>query len=331
MNYLLPQTTIDLFRCFEESTDEWITQAGQQVQGVLSLTLADSLKPLLHQSGWFCRLGETTSLSVPCGDDFTEEDLDYDPVKQRYFYTCPETLLKIAVDVSDVSIWSLDCQRLLANLADLLDVPDRERVGLSAPLAGGHLWRIGNTRLADGFYYPVWFCRGAQSQLTTLDATLRQLSNRDRGLILTAHQMFPSHYRLPPGFYSLPVARALFTHGSKTAINRDRLYQAIVQPGHHQDDSPVHYDRQRQTLIIAGKEPWCIQGDNQAAAIDYVYQRSQAGVWEVKVSDILLAVKIATHKPDTWSVKRLPELFKGNEWTVYLTSTRRGYYGFNLT
>ena len=30
-----------------------------------------------------------------------------------------------------------------------------------------------------------------------------------------------------------------------------------------------------------------------------MYQRSQAGVWEVKVSDILLAVKIATHKPDT--------------------------------
>ncbi|WP_067521664.1 hypothetical protein [Endozoicomonas ascidiicola] len=331
MNYLMPQTTVDLFRCFEESAEEWVTQAGHQVQGILSLTLNASLKSLVGSSGWFHRVGETTSVSVPFGEDFSEEDLHYDPAKRHYFYTCPETLFKIAVDESDVAILSLDCDRLLSSLADLLDIPNRERDELNSPKADGHLWRLGSARLSDGFHYPIWFCRGAQSHLTTLDGTLRQLSNRDRGLILTAHQTFPMHYRLPAGFYCLSIAQALHTYGNGSTINRKRLYQAVVHPGQNQKDSPVFYDNISKELVIAGKEPWLLQGENQPAAVEYLYKQALAGHWEVKASDILLAVKRANHKPQTWTVKRLPELFNGKGWEHYLTSTRRGYYGFNLT
>ena len=325
-----PNTAIDLFRCFERSFERCMTQAGKSIEGVMALDMLPTLQAMIPAQTWLKKTGLSASVSVPCFDEVSDEPLHYDPAKKHYYYTSPETLFKVAVNPEEAAIWSLDTTRLFSLLADLLDIPDRAREKPSHSEAGGRLWLIGDARLARGFSYPIWLCRTARSGLTAIDACLRQKQGKERGLILTCEQSFPGHYELPTGFYSLPLNKAVPLCSEQTVLDKDRLYQAIINPGQTEEAKPVRYDPVAQRLTIAGKEPWEIKGDNQAAAVLYLYQRSQAGCWEVKASEILDAVKRTTRQPESWGIKRLAELFDHERWKTYIDNTRRGYYGFNL-
>lgn len=330
MMSLSPNTTLDLFRCFERSFEQCRTQSGTSIEGVMALDLLPTLRAVVSERLWFKKTGLSAFVSVPCFDDISDEPLHYDPVRKHYNYTSPETLFKVAVDPEEATIWSLDNARLFNLLRDLLEIPDRARQ-TSHPEAGGRLWLLGVARLGGGFSYPIWLCRKARSGLTAIDACLRQKQGKERGLILTCEQVFPGHYNLPTGFYSLPIKETVPLFSEKTVLDKERLYQAIVNPGQNEEAKPVRYDHFAQILSIAGKKQWEIKGEVQAAVVEYLYQRSQAGCWEVKAGEILKAVKQKTQQPESWSVKTLANIFKGNTlWTQYISNPRRGIYSFNF-
>ena len=76
-----------------------------------------------------------------------------------YCYRCPETFRMKQVGADAVAVFDVKANRLLNELAALLNIPQVLRAGIQRPRIERTLWKLGDARIGP-VLTPVWLARG---------------------------------------------------------------------------------------------------------------------------------------------------------------------------
>jgi hypothetical protein len=266
-----------------------------------------------------------------------EADFDYEPVRVEieedddpYWVRSrgPNTLRWQRVPVADTEVRQVAEQPFLHAIADLLDIPQVQRAGITAPVIPGVLWALGTARLGDGLHRQVWLVRKLDRYLPEVIAQLE--SRGSSGLLLSTGKGHSDYIRLPNGIVLCSVSDAIVSHLEETRLDTDWLYRRMLGVAETKvgSDFPVEYDPYRKVLIIRGKTPWVIKGEKHAKAVKYMYEQARKERWELPAKEILAA---ARDKGQEGGSERMSSLFGANiEWEDYIIRVRRGVYSFNV-
>ena len=159
---LSPNIALDLFACFDRSLSLVSCEGGSHQRGITTAMLRRQFPSLMHGvQDWFLQAGLVDSWEVPCDDELVDVNLERHPDNCQLFrYRHPEHGGWLTLPEIDAAVWQLKADRLLHGLADSLSIPMQDRQGIENPVLPDLLWRLGTARLAEGFFYPVWCCRG---------------------------------------------------------------------------------------------------------------------------------------------------------------------------
>lgn len=92
---------------------------------------------------------------MPHGDERTQVDLQETDDPNFYRYRCPETFRMKQVAADAVAVFDVNTNRLLNELADLLNIAQVLRAGIQRPRVERTLWKLGDARIGPALT-PVW-------------------------------------------------------------------------------------------------------------------------------------------------------------------------------
>ncbi|MEW7978536.1 MAG: hypothetical protein AB2813_01650 [Candidatus Sedimenticola endophacoides] len=331
MKALPPQTSLDLIHLFDTSSQPIFGNEGQRLLGIPAWEL-DKKYPDLSQSplsDWLTTSGYAGVIEVDFDDEQVHVEIEEDNDPGLVGYRDPNTLQWKTVPLQDTVVRQVAEQSFLHSIADLLDIPQAQRNGISHPEIPGTLWLLGNARLGDGMHNQIWLVRNLESSLPEIVAALD--AKGSTGLLLCTSKKHSDYINLPSGIALCSLADTVVQHLDDTCLDKDWLYRQILgtPDSSKKADFPIEFDRYSKTLVIRGKAPWVLKGDKQAKAVEYMYQQALKGRWELSPKEILAA---AHGKGHTGGAKRLSSLFSSNvEWVDYIANPRRGIYSFNLS
>lgn len=328
MQTLQRASTIGLIQGFEASSNV-LPGDGGPIAGIPRWALLDSMGRAFieHCASWLNLVGYARVYPSFYEDEATLVELipDSDPLSKQY--CCLQTLGWKRVSIEDTAVYQVDTQRFLQSLADLLEIPDRQRTFHESCIPNV-LWKLGPVQLNTGFYIPLYIVRELNVHLVEI---MNYLEDRcSPGIVLSTGKMIPDKIGWPPGIVVRHLVEALVDYEETTRLDKAWLTslvtgQVIQSTTKH---LPVHYDPVRQVLSIMGKPDWPIKGRRQSLAIAYMFNQATKGRWELQAKEILEA----TRQPgQVGGVKHLQSLFSLSEdWERYITRSRRGIYRFKL-
>lgn len=132
---------LDLIDLFEQSGQPIANGDGQRLYGVPGWSLRR--KTALSDSDlatWTERVGYAACYPAPCGDEPIWVDIEEDDDPEQYRYRCPETFRTKYIAAETVAVRAVTAQKFLNYLADLLDIPQALRRGITAAAIDGSLW-----------------------------------------------------------------------------------------------------------------------------------------------------------------------------------------------
>ncbi len=323
---------LELIDLFERSSHAIVDGAGQWLHGVPNRDLA-------HRGGlterelaaWTERIGYAGCYPATRGDERVPVEIEEDDDLGRYRYRCPETFRTKYVAADSVAVYAVSETKFLNFLADLLEIPQAHRRGITAPAIDGVLWNLGKMRIGN-VHMDVWLARGLSSCIEQVFSHFQAASLPDQGLIFTTGQSLPGIVPPPRSCRVIPIASVLLGYTVKPTFDIDLIHRLLVAPaGCHEERSlPVRFDPFTNTLTIATKsdKPWTIRGPKQVTVVKYLVEQFEKGRHRVSAGDILVA---AHGSMEAAKGKRVPGIFSGNTiWEDYIAGDGNGHYGFNL-
>ena len=125
------RSLLDLLVLFEQSDSPIPDVDGNRLYGVPGWTVAATTSLDQRElTDWFDRVGYSGSYSVPLGDERTHVDLQETNDPNFYCYRCPETFRMKQVGADAVAVFDVKTNRLLNELADLLNIAQVLRAGI---------------------------------------------------------------------------------------------------------------------------------------------------------------------------------------------------------
>ncbi len=330
MRALQPLTSLDLINLFEESAQPIIGNDGQRLCGIpareLNRRYPDFSKPPLD--GWVTSTGYAGVIEADFADEPVQVEVEEDDDPDWVRFRDPNTLRWRRVPVADTEVRQVAEQPFLHAIADLLDIPQAQRGGITSPVIPGVLWVLGAARLGDGLHRQTWLVRKLDRYLPEVVTQLESRSSS--GLLLSTGQGHSEFIRLPEGIVLCSLRDAVVPHLEETRLDVDWLYRRMLGVPETTADSdfPIEYDPYRKVLVIRGKQPWVIKGPKHAKAVEHMYEQARKGRWELPAKEILTA---ARDQGQEGGSERMSSLFGANiEWEDYIIRVRRGFYAFNL-
>jgi len=324
---LQTQSLLDLIDLFEQSGQPIANGDGQPLRGVpgWSVRGRTSLTPKLLEQWTEC-VGYAGCYPAPLGDEYTLVDIKEDPDPSLYRYRCPETFRVKHIPADTVVVRAVNATKFLNYLADLLDVPQALRGGITAAAIDGVLWRLGKTRVGH-VHLDVWLIRGLATRTDDVFRHFEQATQPDMGIIFTLGPALPTAVRPPRNYRVIPFSHVLAGHISNPRIDTDLLHRLMLAaPGVAIEHSPaVRFDEFTSTLYITTRsiEPWKVSGPKQAAVVKYLAEQFAKGRQRVTAGDILVE---AHGSREAARGKRVPSIFSGNsQWLDYIEHDDAGY------
>lgn len=323
---------LELLDLFERSSHAIADGTGQRLHGVPGWDLPH--RPALSDrdlAQWTERIGYAGCYPATRSDERVPVEIEEDDDLGRYRYRCPETFRTKYVAADSVAVYAVSETKFLNFLADLLEIPQAHRRGITAPAIDGVLWNLGKMRIGNA-QVDVWLVRGLSSCIEQVFSHFQAASLPDQGLIFTTGQSLPGIVPLPRSYRVIPIASVLLDHSVKPTFDIDLIYRLLLAPtGRNEKKSlPVRFDPFSNTLTIATKsdKPWAIKGKKQAIAVKYLFDQFTNGRQWVPAHEILNAV----YGPQkTGRSQRIQNIFSGNlVWEDYIANDGNGQYGFNL-
>ena len=323
---------LDLIDLFEQSSHAVGDGDGQRLHGVPGWDLPH--RPALSDrdlAQWTERIGYAGCYPATRGDECVPVEVEEDDDLGRYRYRCPETFRTKYVAADSVAVYAVSETKFLNFLADLLEIPQAHRRGITAPAIDGVLWNLGKMRIGD-VQVDVWLVRGLSSCIEQVFSHFQAASLPDQGLIFTTGQSLPGIVPPPRSYRVIPIASVLLDHSVKPTFDIDLIHRLLVAPaGRNEEKSlPVRFDPFTNTLVIATKsdKPWAIKGKKQTIAVKYLFDQFTNGRRWVPAREILVTVY---GSPEAANGKRVSSIFSGNTiWKDYIAGDGNGHYGFNL-
>lgn len=326
-NVLPTRSLLELIDLFERSSHAIADGSGQRLHGVPGWDLASRAALSDRElEQWTERIGYAGSYLAARSDVRMPVEIKEDDDPERYRYRCPETFRTKFVSADLVAVRAVSDTKLLNYLADLLEVPQAHRRGITAPAIDGVLWRLGKMRIADA-QVDAWVVRGLLSSIDKVFEHFRLASLPEQGLIFTTGQSLPDIVPPPRSYRIVPIANVLVDYAVKPHIDTNLIHRLLVAPaGSNEEKSlPVRFDPYTNTLVIATKadKPWVIKGAKQVAVVKYLVEQFKNGRTRVSAGDILVA---AHGSREAARGKRVASIFSGNgQWFDYIEHNDAGY------
>lgn len=318
---------LELIKLFEQSAQPIADGDGQRLLGVPGWALAGRTPLSDHDlSAWSECVGYAGSYPAPCGDENVMVELEEDTDPNRYRYRCPETFRVKYVSVDTAVVRAVTATKLLHYLADLLDIPQALRRGITTATIDGVLWHLGRMRIGQ-IHVDVWIARGLATRIDAAFQHFGQATLPDTGIILTAGPGLPAMIRPPRNYRIIPLASVLTPHSAAPVVDTDLIRRLLLAaPGETADRTPaVRFDESTNTLHITTRSiaPWTITGPKQIAVVKYLVEQFHKERHRVSAGDILVA---AHGSREAARGKRVPSIFSGNtQWLDYIVHDDEGY------
>jgi hypothetical protein len=323
---LSTRSLLELLSLFEQGHQRVPGLGGQHLRGVP----AWGLRSLQHLSPdqvdtWTERIGYAASYPAALGDDLVPVELEEDDGGQ-FTYLCPETFRTKRVGADAVAIRSVSADRLLNQVADLLDIAQMHRRGIASPAIQDTLWHLGNMRIGV-VHVDVWLVRGLNASVETVFRHFEQPALPDTGVILTTGAALPALVRPPRNYRVVPIGGVMLSHSRTPAVDRDLIHRLLAAaPGEQLKTSPpVRFDQSTNTLHISTRsvEPWRVGGSKKIAVVKCLVEQLVKGRRRVGAADILIA---AHGSREAARGKRVASIFSGNDqWLDYIEHDEEGY------
>jgi hypothetical protein len=279
---------------------------------------------------WMMRVGYADSYPAYLWDEEVPADLEEDDDPGWFRYQDPETYRMRRVRAEEVAVHEVRAERLVAALADLLDIPQALRPRSAGPLLAGNLWHLGRASI-DGAPVEVWLVRRLYRCLAELLRYFDDPSQPEQGLILSAGVGLPEVVRPPRHYRVVPLGQLLIDGTGTAALDRQLLHRALAEPADAalRPSLPVVFDAVTNTLALRHRaERWVIRGKRQAAFVRYLFQQFVNNRHWVPAQEILVAVY---GEQTGGRSHRVQELFRGSpHFADFIKTDGRGKYGFRL-
>lgn len=328
---LKTRSLLELVKLFEDSSNAVTGIAGQRLHGVPGWDLAR--RPALSASdhaNWTERIGYAASYPAVRDDEHIPVDLQEDDDPELYRYRCPQSFLTKFIAADLVAVHAVHAVKLLTLLADLLDIPQAHRRGITMPAIDGVLWNLGKMRIGNA-QVDVWLARGLSSCTEQVFAHFQDASFPDQGLIFTTGKSLPGIVQPPRNYRIVSFADVLVNYTIKPHVDMDLIHRLLLAPSGSREKKslPVCFDQYTNTLTIATKpnKPWSIKGPKQIATVKYLVEQFEKGRTRVSAGEILVA---AHGSRKASKGKRVASIFSGNlYWEYYIVHDDAGY-GINF-
>lgn len=324
---LQTRSLLELIDLFERSSHAIADGDGKRLHGVPGWELARCAALSDRDLGqWTERVGYAGFYPAYRGDEHVPIEIEEDDDPERYHYRCPETFRTKYVAADLVAVHAIPAAKLLTLLADMLQIPQAHRCGITAPAIDGVLWHLGKMRIA-GAQIDVWLTRGLTTSIDRIFTHFHAASLPDQGLIFTAGQALPDILPPPRSYRIVPIASVLVDYAVKPHFDIDLIHRLLMAPvGNKEEKSlPVRFDPYTNTLVITTKpcKPWAIKGSKQVAVVKYLVEQFENGRTRVSARDILIA---AHGSSEAAKSKRVASIFSGNSvWENYIEHDDAGY------
>ncbi|WP_075795222.1 hypothetical protein [Massilia putida] len=330
---LSTRSLLDLLVLFEQSDSPILDADGNRLYGVPGWTVAATTS--LDQrdlTAWSDRVGYSGSYSVPHGDERTHVDLQETEDPNFYSYRCPETFRMKRVGADAVAVFDVNTNRLLNELADLLNIAQVLRARIQKPRIERKLWNLGDARIGPALT-PVWLVRGLSAHVDEVYQSLLDTRLPDQGLILSAGHDLPPTVR-PPRHYRVAYLRdALVDYSPMPRLDVHYLERILTSNEDGIKPSALPVEFANGVLRIRTKtDTWTVKGEHQPLAVAYMYEQARQGRWELDASEILAAAYPARRTEEDRKGLKMQDLFKGNDkWREFIANPTKGKYAFNLS
>ena len=188
MRALPPRTSLNLIDLFDASAQPIIGNDGQRLCGIPSRELdrhhPGFSKPPLDD--WLTSTGYAGVIEADFDDEPGQVEIEEDDDPDWVRFRDPNTLRWQRVRVAETEVRQVAEQPFLHAIADLLDIPQAQRVGITDPVIPGVLWALGTARLGDGLHRQVWLVRKLDHYLPVVIAQLE--SRGSSGLLFSTGQ-----------------------------------------------------------------------------------------------------------------------------------------------
>jgi hypothetical protein len=314
---------------FEQSVQRVVGEDGQILTGIPGWKLRQyEALDSEHISKWCDCIGYAGYYPASYGNDHCDVDVFPDDESDHYLYRCPESFRLRTIAPAEIAIYHPRAERFLNAMADLLDIPLADRIGISQADIEGALWRIGKVRVGHTLT-DVWVARGLALSVDAVFQRLQQTDLSDLGIILTAGNALSPVITVPRHYRVIPIKEVIDSTQNTAKIEMERLSRLLTGANFADESSmsPVHFDEYTNTLTIrTNPVPWVIKGPKQAAAIKYMVEQANKGRWQLTAAEILNA---AYGAQSIGRSRRIQSLFSGNEvWRDYIQSNGNGIYSF---
>jgi len=153
------QSLLELIDLFEQSGQPIADGDGQPLHGVPGWDLSRKLSLSDHDlAAWTECVGYAGCYPAPCRDERILVDIEEDADPGRYRYRCPETFRVKYISAETAAVRAVTATKLLNYLADLMDIPQALRRGITTAAIDGVLWHIGKMRIGQ-VHVDTWLVR----------------------------------------------------------------------------------------------------------------------------------------------------------------------------
>jgi len=321
------QSLLELIDLFEQSGQPIADGDGQRLHGVPGWDLSRTLSLSDHDlAAWTECVGYAGCYPAPCRDERILVDIEEDADPGRYRYRCPETFRVKYISAETAAVRAVIATKLLNYLADLMEIPQALRRGITTAAIDDVLWNLGKMRIGQ-VHVDTWLVRGLANTIDDVYRHLDQPSLPDTGVILTTGAAQPAIVRPPRNYRLIPLNSVLSPNSASPVVDTDLIHRLLLaSPGETIEGSPVvRFDHFNSTLHITTRSiaPWTVTGPKQAAVVKYLVEQFENGRQRVSAGDILVA---AHGSREAARGKRVPSIFSGNsQWLDYIEHDDAGY------
>lgn len=330
---LSTRSLLDLLALFEQSDSPILDVEGNRLYGVPGWTVAATTSLDQRElTAWSDRVGYSGSYSVPNGDERTQVALQEADHPNFYRYRCPETFRMKQVAADAVAVFDVNTNRLLNELADLLNIAQVLRAGIQRPRVERTLWKLGDARIGPALT-PVWLVRGLSAHVDQVYQSLLDTRLPDQGLILSAGHDLPPIVRPPRNYRVAYLRDALVDYSPTPRMDVHYLERILSSNEEGIKPSALPVEFANGVLRIRTKtDTWTVKGERQPLAVAYMYEQARQGRWELDASEILAAAYPERKTDEDRKGLKMQDLFKGNDkWREFIANPTKGKYAFNLS
>lgn len=325
MSALRTRSLLDLIPVFDQGRREILGFDGARLRGVPVWEIADRIGLNdAERSDWLVTAGMASYYPADAGDGHVSVDLEATEDPDVWRYRCPASFALVTIRARDAAVLAIPEPRFLNLVADLLNIPSALRSGISTPLLGGALWRLGKARI-DQAHLECWIARDPVSSLRQDVEHFCDPALPDQGIVLLTGRSLPPLIQAPRNYRFVLLADAL-RHDSETPLLDFDLLRRIIAAPHGASPKPaqgVELNDITRTLKLRNiTEPWQITGNDHWAAVKYMHDEFVAGRTRLKPAEVLNAVYNGRTQGRS---KTLASLFNGNRhWKTYLNQPKKG-------